>query len=147
MAINKQAIFTTTSQRGIATVRLTTANTTRDLSVTANAMLLLSAPADGCCLSSITFTHSAASQTQASVACVGRVWICSSAAGANPRLLKEVELPLVTPSATAKGGTQTITLTPDEGFLKNGEHLWVGISASQTSGAYDVIANGGDYTS
>lgn len=142
MAVNNKAVFVGVPNRG--RVRLTTANTTRDLSVTTNAALLLSADTDGTRIKSITFTHSAASPTQASIAAVGRVWICGTALGATPFLFKEIDMPAVTPAAGAKGASYTISLDEFEGFFKAGDHIWVGISATQTSGGYDVVANAAD---
>lgn len=145
MPANTTPIFLATANRGITTgLRLTTANTTRDLSDTTNAGLLFTAGADGSRIEAIDFTHAAASQTQASVAAVGRVFLCSSAAGANPRLIAEVALPLVTPSAIAVGQTQRITFTTPL-FIASGQHLWASISATQTSGAYDITVYGGNY--
>ena len=63
-------------------VNLTTANTTRDLSSTTNAALLVTAAATGTRIDTVTWTHSATSQTQASIAAVGRVWICTTSGGA-----------------------------------------------------------------
>lgn len=143
MAANFNARFTVLGNSGHRP-RLTTANATRDLSVTANADLLFTAGAEGSRIDSIDFTHVAASQTQASVAAVGRVWICTSNLGANPRLKREIDMPLVTPSAAAKGAVYTMTFTPALD-LKPGEFLWAGISATQTSGGYDVICDGGDF--
>jgi sugar lactone lactonase YvrE len=142
MAANINPIFVLTPNVGTATV--TTANTTRDLSSTTNAALLFTAGTDGSRVDTITFVHSSASQTQASVAAVGRIWITTSAAGANPRLLSEVALPVATPSATAAGQSQTITFANGL-FLASGQFLWCAISATQTSGQYDVIARGGNY--
>lgn len=145
MPANTTPIFILTADRGINTgLRLTTANTTRDLSTTTNGGLLFTAGANGSRIDAIDFVHSAASQTQASVAAVGRVFLCDSAIGGNPRLLKEIALPLVTPSATAIGATYTITFTTPL-FIPNGQHLWATISATQTSGAYDINCYGGDY--
>lgn len=125
-------------------VNLTTANTTRDLSSTTNAALLVTAAATGTRIDTVTWTHSAASQTQASIAAVGRVWICATSGGANPRLIREIALTAVTPSATAIGATFTMTFSPPL-VLANGEHLWGAISATQTSGGYDVAVSGGDF--
>ena len=58
--------------------------------------------------------------------------------------IKEVALTLVTPSATAIGATFTMTFTTPL-FLATGEYLWATISATQTSGAYDINCYGGDY--
>jgi len=145
MPANTTPIFTLTANKGINTgIRLTTANTTRDLSTTTNGGLLFTAGANGSRIEAIDFVHSAAAQTQASVAAVGRIFLCDSAIGGNPRLIKEIALPLVTPSATAIGATYTIAFTTPL-FLPFGEHLWATISATQTSGAYDINCYGGDY--
>lgn len=142
-APNTQPIFVLTPNRG--RVRLTTGNTTRDLSSLTSASLLFSAGANsGSRIDTITFTHVANNSTQASIACVGRVYITSDAAGANPRLLKEIALPAVTPTVAAIGQAQTMTFSPAE-TLNTGEYLWVAISVTQTSGGYDIICNGGDF--
>ena len=142
MPANTQPIFTLTPNNG--RVKLTTANTTRDLSSTTNADLLLTAGANGTRVDTIEFTHSAAVQTQASIAAVGRIFICTDALGANPRLKREIALTAVTPSVSAIGAIFTMTFSPPL-VLKAGEYLWAAISATQTSGAYDVIVSGGDF--
>ena len=142
MPANTTPIFTLTPNNG--RVKLTTANTTRDLSSTTNAGLLLTAGANGTRVDTVEFIHAAASQTQASIAAVGRVWICTDAAGANPRLKREIALTAVTPSAAAIGAAFTMTFSPAL-TLKAGEFLWAAISATQTSGGYDIIASGGDF--
>lgn len=142
MPANTNPIFTLIGNN--TRVNLTTANTTRDLSSTTNGALLLTAGTNGTRIDTITWTHSAASQTQASIAAVGRVWLCSSAIGANPRLIREIALTAATPSATAIGATFTMTFSPPL-VLASGEYLWAAISATQTSGAYDVICSGGDF--
>jgi len=145
MAANTAPIFTLVANKGTNTgLRLTTANTTRDLSTTTNGGLLFTAGTNGSRVESIDFVHSAASQTQASVAAVGRIFLCDSAIGGNPRLIKEIALTLVTPSATAIGATFTMTFTTPL-FLATGEYLWATISATQTSGQYDINCYGGDY--
>ena len=145
MPANTSPIFLATANKGITTgLRLTTANTTRDLSATASASLLFSAGSNGSRVEAIDFVHSAASQTTASVAAVGRIFLCSDVSGSNPRLIAEIALPLVTPSATAVGQTQRITFTTPL-FIASGQHLWASLSATQTSGAYDITAYGGDY--
>jgi sugar lactone lactonase YvrE len=106
--------------------------------------LLFTAGANGSRVDTITFTHAAASQTQASIAAVGRIWITATSGGGTPRLLAEVALPVVTPSAAAVGQTQTITFANGL-FMASGQYLWCAISATQTSGAYNVVARGGDY--
>lgn len=142
MAANINPIFTLTPNNG--RVRLTTANTTRDLSATASAGLLLSAGVDGTRIDTIEFNHNATVQTQASIAAVGRLFITSDLSGSNPRLKREIALTAVTPSATAIGATFVMTFSPAL-TIKSGEHLWVSISATQTSGAYDVMVSGGDF--
>lgn len=143
MAANTSARFTIRGNNGHRP-RLTTANATRDLSSLTNAALLFTAGTDGSRVDAINFTHVAASQTQASVAAVGRVFICDSVGGGNPRLYKEVDMALVTPSATAKGATYSIPCSPAL-ELENGEFLWCSISVTQTSGGYDVVCDGGDF--
>lgn len=142
MPVNTQPIFTLTPNNG--RVNLTTANTTRDLSSTTNAALLLTAGTYGTRVDTIEFTHEAASQTQASIAAVGRIWICTSAAGANPRLKREIAMPAVTPSASAIGAAYTMTFSPAL-VLNAGEYLWCAISSTQTSGGYDVICSAADF--
>ena len=149
MAANIQPIFTLTPNKGNATdgnpgTRLTTANTTRDLSSTTNADLLFTSGTNGSRVDIITFTHEAASQAQASVAAVGRVFLTTTATGSNPKLIAEIALPLITPSAVIIGQSAVITFTPAL-VLKTGQFLWVSISATQTSGGYDIVASGGDY--
>ena len=145
MPANTTPIFTLTANKGINTgLRLTTANTTRDLSTTTNGGLLFTAGANGSRIESIDFVHSSSVQTQTSVATVGRIFLCDSAIGGSPRLIKEVAMAAVIPSATAIGATYTITFTTPL-FLANGEHLWATISATQTLGAYDINCYAGDY--
>jgi hypothetical protein len=145
MPANTTPIFTLTSNKGINTgLRLTTGNTTRNLSATTDGGLLFTAGANGSRIESIDFVHSATIQTQASVAAVGRIFLCDSAIGGNPRLIKEIAMPAVTPTAASIGATYTITFTTPL-FLATGEHLWATISATQTSGAYDINCYGGDY--
>lgn len=140
---NSSPIFTLTPNNGRCS--LTTANTTRDLSSTTNGALLLTAgPNNGSRIDTIEFNHASSAQTQASIAAVGRVFICTSAAGANPDLKREIALTVVTPSATAIGATFTMTFSPAL-TLNTGEYLWATISATQTSGRYDIICSGGDF--
>lgn len=145
MPANTNPIFLLTADKGINTgLRLTTANTTRDLSTTTNGGLLFTAGANGSRIDAIDFVHSSTSQTQASIAAVGRIFLCDSAIGGNPRLIKEIALAAVTPSAIAVGATYTITFTTPL-FIPSGQHLWATISVTQTSGAYDINCYGGDY--
>lgn len=143
MSVTHLPIFVQAPNAG--RVKLATGNLFRDLSTTTNADLLFTAEAtNGSRVDTITFTHTAANSTQASIACVGRIYVCTSVAGANPRLIKEIALPAVTPSSTAVGQTQVITFSPAL-QLKAGEFLWAAISVTQTSGFYDIVCNGGDY--
>jgi hypothetical protein len=149
MPANTKPIFITTANKGIVTgVRLTTANTTRDLSNTTGAQLLFSAGTNGSRVESIDFTHSSSGQTlsdRVSVVSVGRVFLCSDTIGSNPRLIKEIVLPAVTSSASAIGSTSTISFTTPL-FLSPGQCLWVSMSNNQNSGGYyDVTVYGGDY--
>lgn len=145
MAANTKPIFTLTANKGINTgLRLTTANTTRDLSTTTNGGLLFSGGTNGSRIESIDFVHVSSAQTQTSIACVGRIFLCDSAIGGNPRLIKEVVMGAVAPTATSLGATYTISFTTPL-FITSGEFLWATISATQTLGAYDITCNGGDY--
>lgn len=142
MAVTHLPIFVQTPNLGRA--RLTTGNTTRDLSSLTNASLLFEAGSDGGRVDKIVFTHVAGNSTQASIACVGRIYGCDDAAGTNPRLIAEIDLEAVTPSTTAKGQSQVITQSPAIQLGAN-ESLWCSISVTQTSGGYDVVAYGGNY--
>lgn len=142
MPANTNPIFTLIGNN--TRIKLTTANTTRDLSSTTNGALLLTAGTNGTRIDTIEFNHVAVSQTQASIAAVGRVWLCSDALGANPRLKREIAMPAVTPSASVIGAAYTMTFSPPL-VLASGEYLWAAISATQTSGGYDVICSGGDF--
>lgn len=145
MPANTNPIFLLTANKGITTgLRLTTGNTTRDLSSLTGAGLLFSAGSNGSRIEQIDFVHSAASQTQASIAAVGRVFLCSSAIGADPRLIREIALPAVTPSATGIGATYSMSFSVPL-FINSGYHLFASISATQTSGGYDITVYGGDY--
>jgi len=150
MPANTTPIFVLTANRGtdgsVANgARLTNVgNATRDLSTTVGASQLYSAGANGSRIESITFTHTGTAYT-ISVACVGRVWLCTSSAGANPRLIAEVALPAVTPSSIAIGQQQSITFTTPL-FIPSGMYLWTAVSVAQGSAlGYDVSVNGGDY--
>lgn len=145
MAANTSPIFALTSNKGINTgLRLTLGNLFRDLSTTTNGGLLFTAGENGSRIESIDFLHSAANSTQASVAAVGRIFLCDSTIGGNARLIKEIALPAVTPSTIAVGAVYTMTFTTPL-FLAFGEHLWATISVAQTSGAYDINCYGADY--
>lgn len=149
MPANTSPIFLVTANKGINTgLRLTTANTTRDLSTTTNGGLLFSAGTNGSRIDQIDFVHSSSAQTQNSVAAVGRIFLCDSAIGGNPRLIKEIILPVGTgpslPSSTSIGPSYSMTFTLPL-FISSGEFLWATISVSQTNGAYDITCYGGDY--
>lgn len=149
MAANTKPIFINTANKGINTgLRLTTANTTRDLSITTNGGLLFSGGTNGSRIDQIDFVHSSSAQTQNSVAAVGRVFLCDTANGGNPRLIKEIILPAGSgaslPSATVIGPSYSMTF-PVPLFLSYGQFLWATISVSQTNGAYDINCYGGDY--
>lgn len=146
---NTKPIFINSANKGIVTgVRLITANTTRDLSNTTGAQLLFSAGTNGSRVESIDFVHSSSGQTavaSTSVAAVGRVFLCNSISGSNPRLIKEVVLGAVGATSTAIGNTTTITFTTPL-FLSPEQSLFVTMSVAQNGGGYyDVTVYGGDY--
>lgn len=138
MAANTSPIFSLTPNTTKS--RLATANTTRDLSVTTNAVLALTAGADGTLLKRITFTHTAGDQTTASSNSVLRVYI-TDAAIAIPRLIRELAIAAVTPSSTAIGATGTITF-PSGLFLASGQLVYV---TTSVTGGWDVVAEGENY--
>lgn len=146
---NTKPIFITSANKGIVTgVRLTTPNTTRDLSNTTGAQLLFSAGTNGSRVEAIDFVHSSTGQTapaSTSVTAVGRVFLCNSISGSNPRLIKEVVLGAVAGSSTTVGNTTTITFTTPL-FLSPDQTLFVTMSVVQNGGGYyDVTVYGGDY--
>jgi len=145
MPANTTPIFSLTANKGTSTgLRLTLGNLFRDLSTTTNAGLLFTAGTNGSRIDTIDFTHSAANSTQASIACVGRIYLCTSNLGAGAILIKEIALPAVTPTASAIGQQQTITFTTPL-FIPSGMFVWASISVAQTSGAYDISCYGADY--
>ena len=146
MAANTKPIFILTPNRGInGGVRITGANTTRDLSSTTNAVILLSGGTDGTRVEAIDWNHSSSGVT-ASVATVGRLFQCSDTSFSNPRILREISLPAITPNQTAViGQTLTMTFTTPL-FLPPGYSLVVTIGTAQSAGNYyDVIAYSGNY--
>jgi len=146
MAANTTPIFILTPNRGInGGVRILGANTTRDLSSTSNAVILLSGGTDGARIDAIDWVHSSSGAT-ASVATVGRLFQCSDTSFSNPRLIREISLPAITPNQTATvGQTQTMTFTTPI-FLPTGYSLVVTIGTAQNNGNYyDVTAYAGNY--
>src|ERR1035437_768110 len=133
MSANNSPIFTLTPNNGISNSSiLTIANTTRDLSSATGAIAFLSAGTNGSRVDQIDFTHVSSASTTASIAAVGRIWKCTSSVGANPVLVKEVALPLVTPSLTAIGGAVTITFSTPL-VIENGLWLLATLSVSQAT--------------
>lgn len=138
MAVNKDPIFGLTPN--CSKTRLALANTTRDLSVTTNAALAFTAGANGARVERITFTHTAGDQTTASVNGVVRAYI-TDAAIANPRLLRELNIVAVTPSATAIGATGQF-IFPGGMTLTAGQLIYV---ATSVATGWDVITEGFDF--
>lgn len=138
MAQNTSPVFSLTPN--CSKSRLSTANTTRDLSVTTNAVLAFTAGANGSRIDRIVFTHTAADQTTVSGTSVLRVYI-TDAAIANPRLRKELVISTITPSATAIGATGTMEFYG--GLIINSNEL-IYVTTSVTGG-WDVVVEGGDF--
>ncbi len=139
MPANFSPIFTITPNCSVSTI--TAANTARDGSgalVTA-----FTAGTNGSLLSSIVFTNNAAT-VGASVLKVVRVFV-TDVAGANPTLLWEGLLPLITSSNTVIGAT--VTWTPTNGLvIKSGQIIKVTQSLCATAADNSaVVAQGGDY--
>lgn len=146
MPANTNPIFVLTPDRGVnGGARITAANTTRDLSSTGNTFTLFSAGTNGSRIDAIDWVHSSTGVT-ASVATIGRLFQCSDGAFSNPRLIREISLPAVTPNQTAAvGQTQTMTFTTPL-VLPPNYTLIVTIGTAQSAGNYyDVTAYGGDY--
>jgi hypothetical protein len=148
MPANTSPIFILTPDRGInGGVRITSANTTRDLSVTTNTFILFSAGTNGSRVDAIDWVSSSTGQTTINVATVGRIFQCTDGSLSNPRLIREIALTTTTPSATAIGYTNTMTFTTPL-VLPPGYVLvaTVGNAASVVGGqSYDVTVYGGDY--
>ncbi len=146
MPANTSPIFILTPDRGInGGARLSGANTTRDLSSTSNASILFSGGTNGSRVDAIDWVHSSTGAT-ASVATIGRLFQCSDTSYSNPRLIKEISLPVITPNQTATvGQTQPMTFTTPL-FLPSGYSLVVTLGTAQSAGNYyDVTCYGGDY--
>lgn len=146
MPANTKPIFIFTPNRGVnGGARINGANTTRDLSSTTNAAILITGGTNGTRIDVIEWTHSSSGLT-ASVATMGRVFQCSDTSFSNPRLIKELPLAAATPAATVTvGRTDIITFTSPL-FLPPGYCLVVTMSVAQSAGNYyDVVCYGGDY--
>ena len=138
MPANTTPIFGLTPN--VTKVRVTTANTTRDLSVTTNSVLSFTAGANGSRVERITFTHVAADQTTASLAAVVRIYI-TAAAIANPRLYKEIGISAATPTSAIIGATTQLVI-PGGIFIPSTQLMYVTISVNTN---FDVITEGYDY--
>lgn len=139
MPANTSPIFVLTPRTVIA--EITGSNTARDGSGTLNP--LLTAGTNGIRVDFITFI-SAQQTPAASSAMVGRIF-CTDTSGLNPRLLSEVALATITPSATVVGQTQTIYYANGL-LLSSGQQLSATISVyAGVQDKYHVIARGGDY--
>ena len=138
MPANTQPIFGLTPN--VTKARLSTANTTRDLGTTTNAVLIFTPGADGSKIERITFTDTANNNGAASISTVLRIYL-TDAAIANPRLYKEFSIASVTSSSTAVGATITYNI-PGGIFLPSG--MLVYATTSVTSG-WDIITEGYDY--
>lgn len=139
MAANTAPIFTLTPNCAVSFI--TAANTARDGSGTL--VTAFTAGTNGSLISQITFTNDAAT-VGASAAKVCRVFVTDSS-GANPTLLQEVALPLVTSSNTAIGATATITFVNGL-VIKSGQLIKVSQSLCATSADNSaVVVQGGDY--
>lgn len=141
MSANTTPIFTLTPNIGMA--RITTATPARDGS--GSVATAFTAGASGSRVETVTF-NSAQAAAGASSAMVGRVFISDTAgSGSNLRLLSEIAIATVTPSATAIGATQTISY-PGGLIIPSGS--WLGAAISVYAGVadqMDVITRGGDY--
>lgn len=139
MAANTSPIFTAIPNCQVSFI--TAANTARDGSgalVTA-----FTAGTNGSLLSTITFTNDAAA-VGVSVLKVVRVFVTDTS-GANPTLLSEALLPLITSSNTVIGATVTVTYTNGL-VIKSGQIVKVSQSLCATSADNSaVVAQGGDY--
>jgi hypothetical protein len=139
MPANTFPIFTGTPRTTVS--RLTTFDSSRDGALLANTASSFTAGISGSRLDFITFVGSAVTGS-ASTAKVCRVFL-TDATGSAPRLISEVALATVTPSATAIGTTSTITFT--NGLVIGSGQI---IKTSMSAGAdqVDVLARGGDFT-
>lgn len=105
---------------------------------------LFTAGASGSRVDYITWTSAQSSSYAASSNMVGRVFLTDTT-GNNPRLIQEIAITTVTPSATVIGATQTIIFTngllmQSGSLLKVHQSVWTGIQDNMT-----VLVRGGDY--
>jgi len=145
MSANTSPIFILTPDRGVnGGAVVSGANTTRDLSVTTNAVVLFSASTNGSRIEAIDWVHAGTGAT-ASVATTGRIFQCTDGFN-NPRLIREISLPAVTPTQVGGvGQIQTITFTTPL-VLPAGYTLVATMGTVQTGGNYyHVTCYGGDY--
>jgi hypothetical protein len=120
--------------------RLTAASMARDTIVPAPGDLVFTAGANGSRIDRVDVMASAA-EGGAAAARVTRLWLFD---GTTARLLRELELPAVTPSATVKGAQQTVYFTNGL-VLPAGWTLRATLSVAGANDAVTVIAYGGDY--
>jgi hypothetical protein len=139
MPANTNPVFTGNPRATVS--RLTTLDNSRDGATLANTASSFVAGPSGSRLDFIQFVGSAVTGS-ASTAKVCRVFLTDTT-GANPRLINEVVLPSVTPSATAIGTTATITFTNGL-VIGNGQQIKTSMSAGTDQ--VDVLARGGDFT-
>lgn len=139
MTTNFNPIFI--KQANIGQARVAAANTARDGSGTIPT--IFTAGADGSLVNSIQFT-SAQATAAASSAMVGRIFVTDNA-GANPRMLREIAIPTVTPSTTVIGAQVIITFSGGL-QLVSGQLLKCCITVyAGAQDQMDVVAIGGDF--
>ena len=146
MPANTNPIFVLTPNRGVnGGVRITGTNTTRDLSSTGNTFIVFSAGTNGARVDAIDWVSSSTGQTTANPSTVARIFQCSDANLSNPRLVRELAILPVTPSATVIGSTNTMSFTTPL-VLPPNYVLVATIGSVLTAGQYyDVTVYGGDY--
>lgn len=140
MPANTIPIFTLTPN--IGTARLSAANAARDGSGTVTTSF--TAGSFGSRVESVVFV-SAQGTAAASSGMVGRLFYSPGGAAPAWRLIQEVAIATVTPSATAIGATQTISFANGL-IMPSGSSLGAVISVyAGVQDQFDVIARGGDY--
>lgn len=146
MPQNNSPIFVGTPR--LDTVRLTASSSARDGSAQAVSGCFLAGPS-GSRIESVTYTTATTGQTTANSALVGRLYYAATpgAAQSNLRLIQEIAVAAVTPSAAAIGATQTMTF-PGGLILPANTALSCSISVyAGNQDATDVVVRGGDYHS
>jgi hypothetical protein len=138
MPANTSPIFTLVPRATVT--RITTADGSRDGNSIPNSVVAFEAGSNGSRLDFVTFTGANVTGS-ASTAKVCRVFLTDTGS-ANPRLISEVVLPSVNPSATAIGTTSTITYT--NGLIINSGQV-VRVTMSTGADQVDVLSRGGDY--